>query len=119
MQVDGDRNSVLEVNSVQGPRNKETNPFLNTFLVEKTLLKKEADAQRVINPLSNRHWLIANLDKKNAMGNPVAYALIPGDNVLPFHYPDAPLMQRAPFLQKHLWVTPYNDRERYPGTMAS
>jgi len=119
MQVDGNNNSVMEVNSIQQPRNPETNPFLNVFIAQKTLLKKEQDAQRVCDPLANRHWLVSNPSKQNAMGNNVAYALCPSENVLPFHYPDAPLMQRAPFLQKHLFVTAYSERERYPGTRCN
>jgi Cu2+-containing amine oxidase len=47
------------------------------------------------------------------MGQPVGFKLIPGDNALPFAHPDAPILKRAGFMNKHLWVTLYHPDERY------
>jgi len=44
----------------------------------------------------------------------VGYKLVPGDNVLPFAHPEAWVSRRAGFIHRHLWVTPYAPRERYP-----
>jgi primary-amine oxidase len=60
-----------------------------------------------------RYWKITNPSALNRMGQPVGFKLIPGDNALPFAHPDAPILKRAGFMNKHLWVTPYNSNERY------
>jgi primary-amine oxidase len=50
---------------------------------------------------------------RNRLGEPVAYKLVPGDNVLPFAGPESSVIKRAAFMTRHLWVTPYAPRERY------
>src|SRR5439155_4426794 len=47
-------------------------------------------------------------------GEPVGYQLMPGTNVPSFADPRSSVMQRAGFMAKHLWVTPYHPEERYP-----
>ena len=51
MMVDGPDNSVYEVNTVADPPGPE-NPHHNAFHTEATLLRSEAEAQRIIDPLS-------------------------------------------------------------------
>jgi primary-amine oxidase len=112
MMVDGPSNSVYEVNTVSDPCGPE-NPHNNAFHTEPTLLETESEAQRIINPLSARYWSIVNPTVRNRLGQPVAYKLVPGENVLPFARPEASVLQRGGFTTKHLWVTPYSPRERY------
>jgi primary-amine oxidase len=113
MMVDGDGNSVYECNSEAVPPGPD-NPHGNAWVVRSTLLARESEAQRVIDPLRGRYWKIENPSKSNAVGDPVAYKLQPGDNVLPFYQPDAHALQRAGFITKHLWVTPYDAGESFP-----
>jgi primary-amine oxidase len=47
------------------------------------------------------------------MNEPVGYRLIPGENCEPFAHDDAAVIQRAGFLKRHLWVTPYQVDEKY------
>jgi len=47
------------------------------------------------------------------VGAPVAYKLVPGDNVVPMAHADSQQAPRSGFAHKHLWVTPYDPRERY------
>jgi primary-amine oxidase len=112
MMVDGLENSVYEVNTVADPPGPD-NPHHNAFHAEATLLRSEATASRVINPLAGRFWKIANPSVRNRMGEPVAYKLMPGDNVLPFAGPEASITKRAGFMSRHLWVTRHDSRERY------
>ncbi len=58
--------------------------------------------------------MVVNPAAKNALGQPTGYALIPGENAVPFSLPDSWIRKRAGFLNAHLWVTPYRDDERYP-----
>jgi primary-amine oxidase len=110
--VDGETNTVHEVNTRSVPTGPE-NPYGNAFFAESTPLLKELDARRSTNPLSSRFWRVVNPDRKNGLGQPVAYRLCPGENVLPYAQPGASIIQRAGFLTSNLWVTPYDARERY------
>ena len=114
MCVDGEENSVYEVNTVAAPPGPD-NPHGNAFYAEKTRLGTEHEAQRVIDPMSGRYWLVSSSTAKNALGQPVSYKLMPGENILPFAHPDASIIKRAGFMTKHLWVTPY-DRDEISAT---
>ena len=110
MAVDGQKNSVYEVNSYANPPD-ESNPHHNAFYAEKTQLKTESEAQRNIDPYSARYWLITNESETNYLGQKTSYKLMPGENVLPFAHDDASVIKRAGFMTKHLWVTPYDPAE--------
>jgi primary-amine oxidase len=112
MMVDGLRNSVYEVNTVaDGPG--PDNPHGNAFHTEATLLTREQDAQRTIDPFSARYWTVVNPSSHNRLGDPVGYKLLPGENVLPFAQPESSVIKRAAFMTRHLWVTAYAPRELY------
>jgi primary-amine oxidase len=110
--LDGLKNSVYEVNTEAEPLGPE-NPYGNGFFATSTLLPTEQAAQRTINPFTARYWKITNPSIVNRLGQPVGFKLIPGDNALPFAHPDSPILKRAGFMTKHLWVTPYSQTERY------
>ncbi|MSR58057.1 MAG: primary-amine oxidase [Planctomycetaceae bacterium] len=112
MAVDGEENSIYEVNTVSLPSGPD-NPYGNAFRAEHSLLAKESQAQRSVNGASARYWRIVNPNKTNRIGEPVAYRLIPGENAPPFVRPDAAVMRRAGFIAHQLWVTPYDRHERY------
>jgi primary-amine oxidase len=112
MSVDGLHNSVYEVNTVADPPGP-ANPHHNAFHTEATLLSRESEAQRIIDPLAGRFWKIVNPSVRNRLGEPVAYKLMPGENVLPFAGPEASVIRRAAFMTKHLWVTRYDPQEKY------
>jgi primary-amine oxidase len=113
MAVDGLSNTVYEVDTealAPGPGN----PLGNAFRPVKRPLRRESEAQRLIDPLRGRYWLVANPGIKTELGHEPAYKLVPGASVLAFSHPDASANQRAKFATKHLWVTPYSPNERYP-----
>ncbi len=113
MDVDGEKNTVYEVHSESLPEGPE-NPYGNAFEQIETPLSTESEAQQLIDPLAGRYWKVANPSVQNALGQPVAYKLIPGANILPFAHPGSSIVRRATFLTRHLWVTPYAPSERYP-----
>ena len=112
MMVDGLENSVVEVNCEPLPWGQE-NPRGNAWVARETLLASEADAQRTIEPRSARYWKVINPDALNALGQPVAYKLVPGANAFPFFHEGSPQWERGGFVRNHLWVTAYDPRERY------
>ena len=113
MAVDGLRNTVYEVDTEAVPPGPD-NPLGNAFRPVKRPLRRESDAQRVIDPLRGRYWLVASRGDRNELGQEPAYKLVPGSNVLLFSDPDASVTQRAAFATRHLWVTPYHPDERFP-----
>jgi primary-amine oxidase len=113
MAVDGPGNSVYEVETEPVPAGPE-NPYGNAFRPRRTLLRTESEAQRLINPLTARHWLVVNPSVANVLGQAVGYKLIPQGNVLPFAQDGASVIQRGGFMTRHLWVTPFAAAERFP-----
>lgn len=118
--VDGDRNSVTEVNMVQEPMDPQKNKWGNAFRSEETLLKTEHEAMRdrSSSPPSpydgEKSWKICSCERKNRFGNPTAYKLIAHSMVRPFFHDSTLLARRAAFAKHNIWVTPYDDAERYP-----
>jgi primary-amine oxidase len=66
-----------------------------------------------LNLETGRTWKIVNPLVKNAVGDPVGYKFLPGDNAFPFGSPNAWWRKRAGFVNHHVWVTPYQEDERY------
>jgi primary-amine oxidase len=112
MDVDGPANRVVEMNSAAVPAGKQ-NPYGGAFTMTGTALTTESQAARRLNLESSRRWIVTNPGAKNALDQVTGYALLPGENALPFALPDAWVRRRAGFLNAHLWVTPYSEAERY------
>jgi primary-amine oxidase len=111
--IDGDANSLVEVNVVQDPIGP-ANPWGNAFHVEETVLKTERAARRRRNPDTERSWKLINPNRLNAMGKPTGYKLVAPSMVRPFHHPETLLAKRAAFLDHHVWGTAHDAAERYP-----
>jgi primary-amine oxidase len=112
MMVDGPHNSVYEVHCEMEPEGPD-NPAGNGYYARSTLLTTEQEAQQLIDPLRGRYWKIVNPHSTNGLGQPVAYKLSPGENAPAFQHPSAYVSQRAGFMSRHLWVTPYDPDELY------
>jgi primary-amine oxidase len=113
LDVDGERNVLLEVDSQPDPAGP-ANPHRQSFHVRETPLASELAAQRLIDPLAGRRWRVANPARRNRMGGLVAYELVPGENVGLMADEDSEFARRARFMTRHLWATPYRRDERYP-----
>lgn len=113
LDVDGTANSVYEVDITPADPSPTANPYGNAFYPTERLLDTELAARRMANPSSGRHWKIVNHQRRNAVGDPVGYRLIPTNTVTRFAHPEAHVSERAGFTSHHLWVTPYEPAERY------
>jgi primary-amine oxidase len=115
MDVDGaGTNRVVEMNSAPSASSK-LNPWNGAFEMKETPLLSERTAQRNLDLASSRRWIVTSTSQKNALGHPTGYALLPGENAVPFAAPDSWVRKRAAFLNSHLWVTPYRGNEIYAG----
>jgi primary-amine oxidase len=117
LDIDGDDqgsgNSVVEVDSFAhglGPQNLHG----GAYETKETILTSEQKAQRLIDPMVGRFWKVINPEKKNHMGKPVGFKLIPGQTTFPLALPESTIGKRAGFMYKHFWVTPHQPNEKFP-----
>ncbi|WP_432534368.1 primary-amine oxidase [Kineococcus arenarius] len=112
MAVDGDANRVEEVEVRRVPTGPD-NPRGNAFTTRTTPLRTESEARRKAEPSLARAWHITNPERRNALGQPVAYALFPEGQPTLLAADDSPIQKRAEFATEHLWVTRYDPAQRY------
>ena len=103
MAVDGPSNRVYEVDMVPSPAGE----WGGAMELRETLIERESQGRRMIDPLAARHWRVANEGVRNAAGEPVAYKLVPFAGPLLLAAPDSSVGRRAAFARAHLWVTRY------------
>ena len=113
MNVDGEKNQVVETETKTDPMGEE-NPYGNAFFTESTVFKTEAAAQRRHNYETVRTWSVQNANSKNRMGTNVGYRIQPMEVVLPYFQEGSSIFKRGGYLQNHLWVTPYDEKEMFP-----
>lgn len=110
MQLDGEGNSVQEINTHAEPPG-EANPYGNAYYAEATTLKTEC--ARDLDLPSARYWKVINPNVTNALGTPTGYKIMLAENALPFVHPQSSVRRRAGYMDHHLWVTPYDPAEKY------
>jgi len=103
MAVDGPVNRVYEVDMVPSP----VGEWGGAMELRETLIERESEGRRMIDPLAARHWRVVNEGVRNATGEPVAYKLVPYAGPLLLAAPDSSVGRRAAFARAHLWVTRY------------
>jgi primary-amine oxidase len=108
--VDGPRNSLLEMNSYPVAMGR-ANPAGNAFAMRTEPLVNESQAQRDMSLANVRRWLVINPNERNALGHPTGYALVPGENSIPFASPQNMSRKRAGFVNHHFWATRYSPEE--------
>ena len=116
--LDNGDNQLFETNIETLPVSKE-NPNGMQLSAVSTHLKKESEAKRDISPASSRVWKIVNPNKKNSLGLPVAYKLLPGNTSTLLAHHDSPPGKRASFSKHNLWATPFKAEEMAAGGQNS
>ncbi|MEH2143044.1 primary-amine oxidase [Nostoc sp.] len=112
--VDGQANSVMEMNVKALPMD-EKNPLGNAIALVETPLINETAAVRDLDLKNSREWMIVSADKKNPLGAAPGYMLMPGGNSMFFPVEGSKIRQRAEFATHHVWVTKYKPAELYAG----
>ncbi len=116
LDVDGPRNSLvverLATRFVGGE-----SPRKSVWVVEPRTATSERQAQLRIDLEKPALWRVINPNVTGPLGYPVSYQLKPGTNAISLLSADDPLQRRAAFTDFHLWVTPYDARERYAAGM--
>jgi primary-amine oxidase len=113
LDVDGDDNTVMEVDSRALPTS-EDNPYGLAVVTESTPVTSESESARDFNWATQRSWKVVNPNRTNALGTNPAYKLVPSASIPPMMEPDAPQYRRAPVIGHTVWVTRHHDDERWP-----
>jgi primary-amine oxidase len=117
LDVDGEKNSFLRLEPKAVPVAVET-PRKSGMIIEEKKFRTEGETPQKFNPMNIP--LAYNPEVKNKQGYSVAYQVIPAAQGThpfagePLFTPDDWIMKRAGFTKYHLWVTPYDPRQKYP-----
>jgi primary-amine oxidase len=110
LDVDGPVNEVWEVDveGAPGPDDR----WGGAFAPRETRLETESGARRMADAGHRRSWKVVNPERRNRLGQPVGYRLVPGPGPVLLAAPDSSVARRAGFATASLWVTPYAPEER-------
>ena len=114
MDVDGGNNTLHEISVQRDPRDASANAFGGAFRRVERELRDSAAARRRCDPAASRHWEVRSAERNRA-GGACGWRLVPGRNVVPLAAADAVYRRRARFLDYHLWATPHDPAQRFPG----
>jgi primary-amine oxidase len=113
LDVDGDSNTVHMTESEAlpiGPGNPE-----GLALVQRSIpLTTEQQGKQDYEWRTQRAWKVVNETSTNGLGTPVGYKLVPGGCFPVMMDPESSVFQRAQVMGHALWVTPYQQDERWP-----
>lgn len=112
LDVDGPENS-FRVDRLVTRTFPEDHPRRSIWVVDSEIAETESAAKMNIDLLKPKLWRIVSAERKNHVGNPTSYQLMPGKNARTLLVPEDYPRRRAGFIDNHLWVTPYAADERY------
>jgi primary-amine oxidase len=113
LDIDGEENTVVEVDSVAAPIS-EDNPYGLALSTQTVTVETESQSARDFNWKTQRIWKVINPAKVNRHGSNTAYKLVPGAAIPSLLDPSSPVCARAPVIAHTVWVTAHNDAERWP-----
>ena len=113
LDIDGEENTVVEVDSVAAPIS-EDNPYGLALSTRSTAIETESRSARDFKWETQRYWKVINPNRMNRHGSNTAYKLVPGAAIPSMLDSSSPLYQRAPVIGHTVWVTAYDDAERWP-----
>ncbi len=113
LDIDGDENTVMEVDSEALPIS-EDNPYGLAIVTVATPIKSEAESARDFNWERQRSWKVVNTNKTNKVGTNPSYKLAPSGSIPAMMDPSTVQYLRAPVIGHTLWVTKNHDEERWP-----
>lgn len=111
LDVDGMRNSFVR-DLIKEERLAAGHPRGSIWVTQQKLAKTEHDARFHSDMMEPALWRVTSEGRRNAVGYPTSYQLMPGMSAGPVTRDDYTL-KRAGFTSNALWVTPYRADERY------
>jgi primary-amine oxidase len=113
LDVDGADNTVYASESRPALPGGD-DPYALGLTVASTPLRTEAEGKQDYDWGVQRGWKVVNDNVANGLGTPIGYKLVPSAAFPPLLDPASPAFQRAQAIGHTLWVTPYQQDERWP-----
>ena len=114
MEVDGPENTVVVSESEALPVS-EDNPYGLALVQRSRPLLTESEGRQDVDLASQRSWKVVNRNRLNRLGTPTGYKLVavrrPSRR---WRTRRSPIRQRAEVIDHTLWVTPFDEEERWP-----
>jgi len=112
LDVDGPVNQ-LELSRLQQKMLPEGSPRRSIWVNNPKIAEREADAKLTIDLNKPTLWRVLSTTKKNKVGYPTSYQLMPGKTANTLLSEDDYPRMRVGFINHHLWVTPFNAKEMF------
>jgi primary-amine oxidase len=113
LDVDDGGNTVMSSDSEALPIGPD-NPHGVALVQRETALRTESEGMQDYDWSVQRSWKVINPSVRNGLGGPVSYKLVPGDCIPAMLSEESPVLRRAQVLAHTLWVTPFDEEERWP-----
>jgi len=113
LDIDGERNTVHMTETEIVPTGPD-NPHGLGLTQRSVPLRTEQEGVQDYEWSTQRAWKVVNDHVRNGLGTPVGYKLVPGACFPAMLDPQSPILRRAQAIAHTLWVTPYDDEERWP-----
>jgi len=110
--IDGTANSFVR-DRLSLKRLPTNSPRKSLWVAEPEVAKTEQQAKSRMSMEQPDIWRVINPNVKSPLGYPVGYELMPGENAMSLLVPEDYPQQRAGFTDYQIWVTPYQEKERY------
>ncbi|WP_242158712.1 hypothetical protein [Aestuariivivens sediminis] len=112
LDVDGEYNSLL-LDRLQTRMLPESNPRRSIWVTNPKIAKSESEAKLKINLDKPTLWRVISRNRKNHVGYPTSYQLMPGKTGNTLLSADDYPRRRVGFINYHLWATPYDKNEKF------
>jgi primary-amine oxidase len=113
LEVDGPENTVLVEESAAAPID-ERNPHGLALVRRRTPLETEAQGRQDYDWATQRSWTVVNRTRRNRLGGHPGYRLTPSSSFPAMLDRGSPVLQRAEAIAHTLWVTAFDEEERWP-----
>lgn len=114
LDIDGENNR-FELDHLKTQILPEGHPRRSIWVLEPQVLKSESQARLNMHQMGGMAllWRVISQNKKNHVGYPTSYQLMPGMSAGTLLSPDDYPRRRAGFIDYDLWVTAQNSKERF------
>jgi primary-amine oxidase len=110
--IDGQANAVEEYNVVPAPADAASNRAGRALTVKRTVFGTSREAVRLLNESTNRSWVVYNPARRSQIGQFAGYEIDALANSFS-SIPESRYGEPTSFVQRHLWVTQYDERQLY------
>ncbi|KAK1303482.1 Primary amine oxidase [Acorus calamus] len=119
MDVDGRNNSFVKLHMKRQETSPGESPRKSYMGVERRVVETEKDARIKLSLYDPSAFHVVNPSRRSGVGNPSGYKIVPGGTAASLLDVDDPPQLRAAFTNNQIWVTAYNQSERWAGGMLT